>query len=118
MSMTTKGARAQRRGTTGMLVNTFAHILKHIYYDRDRLTRSLFRFWCLTSFCNQVLRGSGWFEPRPIMLVCERRASSPRLRPTLEEGAGCELNEGLLPAGTRKGEASACCVSRWAMEDL
>ena len=101
-----------------MLVNTFAHILKHIYDDRDRLTRSLFRFWCLTSFCNQVLWGSGGVEPRPIMLACECRASSPRVRPTLEEGLGCELNEGLLPAGTRKGDASACCISRGSMEDL
>lgn len=98
-------------------MNTLAHILSPFDYDGERFTRVLFRFWCFTSFCNQVLWGSGGVEPRPIMLVCERRASSPRVRPTLEEGSGCEVNNGLLPLGLRKGEPSGWCISR-SMEYL
>ena len=115
---TTKGARVRRVGVTRVVVNTLAHMLNYIYYDEDRLTMTLFRFWCLTSFCNQVLRGSGGVAPRPIMLVCERRASSPRVRPILEDGSGCELNDWLLPLGLRKGEPSGCCISRGSMEYL
>jgi hypothetical protein len=78
----------ERKGATNALVNRFAHILNHIKYVEDTLTMTRFRFWCLTSFCNQVLLGSAGVDPRPIMLVCERRASSVRVRPVLEEGSG------------------------------